>query len=99
MKSTTNHLPPPPPDNELHRLTPHQLDILRCRCHGMSNETIAFRFFISEHTVKQHFLNIFQRLAIHASNKTGWACFLFGLAEATRILPKPDPSDLRARDV
>lgn len=99
MKSTTNHLPPPPQAEPLTRLTGHQLDLLRCKCHGMSNPTIASRFFITESTVKQHFSTIFDRLGIHASNKTGWACFLFGLAEATRILPKPDPSDLRARDV
>jgi DNA-binding NarL/FixJ family response regulator len=43
-------------------LTPRQLEILRLVAQGFSNKELAERLYLSEHTIKYHMGEIFQRL-------------------------------------
>ncbi len=48
-------------------LTPRQAEILKLIAQGLSNKEIAGRFSVSEHTIKYHLGQIFQRL--HLNNR------------------------------
>jgi predicted ATPase/DNA-binding CsgD family transcriptional regulator len=43
-------------------LTPRELDVLKLVAHGLSNQDIARRLFLSEHTVHRHLANILRKL-------------------------------------
>jgi DNA-binding NarL/FixJ family response regulator len=45
-----------------HKLTPRQLDVLRCMCRGLSNKAIAIDLNMSEKTVKAHVTGILRTL-------------------------------------
>ena len=60
-------------------LTPTQLRILAMAAQGMANKTIADRMGTTEHTVKNHFTHIFERLkardranAVYIAMREGW---------------------------
>jgi DNA-binding NarL/FixJ family response regulator len=46
------------------KLSPSQLEILRLMAEGLSNKEIAARVHLSEHTVKSHTQEIFQKLEV-----------------------------------
>ncbi len=46
-------------------LSPREIEITTLICDGFSNEMIARRLFISEHTVKNHIKNIFKKFNIN----------------------------------
>ncbi len=46
-------------------LSPREIEITTLICDGFSNEEIAARLFISEHTVKNHIKNIFKKFGIN----------------------------------
>lgn len=52
-----------PPDN-IHGLTPRELEVLRFLATGKTNKTIAVDLFISERTVDRHVSNILSKLNI-----------------------------------
>ena len=73
------------------RLTPtrREIQVLRLIAHGFSNKEIALKLDIAECTVKNHLLNMFQRLGfcnrVHAvviALKQGWIA-LSEIEEAT----------------
>jgi DNA-binding NarL/FixJ family response regulator len=45
-----------------HKLTPRQLEVLRCMCRGLSNKAIAIDLNMSEKTVKAHVTGILRTL-------------------------------------
>lgn len=45
-----------------HNITPRQLEVLRLIRHGLSNQAIADRLFLSTATIKTHIISIFQAL-------------------------------------
>ncbi len=47
---------------ERHNITGRQLDVLMLLAQGLSNQKIAQTLFISEHTVKSHLKQLFQKL-------------------------------------
>ena len=51
---------PPPPDG----LTQREVDVLVLIAHGLSNQEIARRIFVSEATVKTHINNLFSKAAL-----------------------------------
>lgn len=60
-------------------LTPTQLHVLALAAHGETNKAIANKMGSTEHTVKTHFTNIFQRLkardranAVYIATREGW---------------------------
>ncbi len=52
----------------LGKLTTRQIQVLRLRCEGKSQAEIAAELFISVHTVKSHFQNIYQTLGLEELN-------------------------------
>ncbi len=46
-------------------LTPRELEIIETIVAGYTNKDIAYRFSISEQTVKHHLTNIFDKLGVH----------------------------------
>jgi len=89
------------PDN---RLTPtrREIQVLRLIAYGLSNKEIALRLDIAECTVKNHLLNMFQRLGfcnrVHAvvtGFKRGWIALsdieestLGRVADFSEMLPR-----------
>lgn len=53
---------------EQHKLTPRQMEVLRLIRHGLSNQGIADRLFLSVATVKTHIVAIFN--ALEVKNRT-----------------------------
>lgn len=53
---------PPPRDARLARLTPRELEVLRLVAEGLSNQEIAARLVLSEHTVHRHLSNLLRKL-------------------------------------
>ena len=45
------------------RLTPRELEVLKLLACGLTNEEIARRLVISEHTVKNHISSIYRKLS------------------------------------
>jgi LuxR family maltose regulon positive regulatory protein len=45
-------------------LTPREIDVLRLVADGLSNQAIAERLFVSEHTVHRHVANILNKLSV-----------------------------------
>ncbi len=45
-------------------LTPRELEVLRLVAGGLSNQSIAEKLFVSEHTVHRHLANIFGKLSV-----------------------------------
>jgi DNA-binding NarL/FixJ family response regulator len=61
------------------RLTPREIEVLRCLAHGQTNKQIAFSLEISEHTVKFHVSSIYAKLgaanrgeAVRLGAQYGW---------------------------
>jgi two-component system NarL family response regulator len=52
------------PEGDVPALTPRQVEILRLVAQDLSNKEIADRLSVSEHTVKYHLGEIFQRLGL-----------------------------------
>lgn len=50
------------PTSEAHPLTPRQLTVLRLAAEGLTEQEIAARLVLSEHTVHRHLANIYARL-------------------------------------
>ncbi|UNO50737.1 response regulator transcription factor [Alicyclobacillus acidoterrestris] len=47
------------------RLTARELEVLNLLVTGLGNKELAQTLFISEHTVKNHLTNIFQKLGVN----------------------------------
>jgi DNA-binding NarL/FixJ family response regulator len=45
-------------------LTPREMEVLRLVAEGLSNQAIAVRLFVSEHTVHRHIANILNKLSV-----------------------------------
>ena len=50
--------------NLIQKLTPREIDILKCLAHGQSNKVIASKLSITEATVKVHVKNLFKKLKL-----------------------------------
>ena len=46
-------------------LTPRELEVLNLAKLGYSNKQIALRFGISDQTIKNHFMTIYDKLGVH----------------------------------
>lgn len=53
-----------PPASQRRGLTTREIEILRLVAEGLSNQTIAQRLFLSDHTVHRHLANILGKLAV-----------------------------------
>ena len=51
-------------EKERKKLTPRELEVLRCIVDGLSNQEIAEKLFVSVHTSKAHVCNIFKKLVV-----------------------------------
>lgn len=61
-------------------LTPRELEILRLRCaHGLTNNEIGERLFISGQTVKNHLTTVFRKWGFSGS---AMACYRLGREDA-----------------
>jgi diguanylate cyclase (GGDEF)-like protein/PAS domain S-box-containing protein len=49
---------------ELYSISSREMDVFQLLVNGLSNKEISDELFISEHTVKNHFTHIFQKLAV-----------------------------------
>lgn len=67
----------PPAADVLSRLTPRQLNVLRCLAMGMTNKEIGRRLSITDRTVKMHLSTIYPVLGVH--NRTQAASIARGL--------------------
>jgi ATP/maltotriose-dependent transcriptional regulator MalT len=52
--------------DDLHGLTPRQVEVLRLVAEGLSDREIGERLFISHHTVMRHLANIFNTLGVNS---------------------------------
>lgn len=51
---------------EAYGLSPREAEILECMASGQNNKAISENLVLSEHTVKSHVYNIYQKLGIHS---------------------------------
>lgn len=65
-------------------LTVRQLDVIRLVVHGDSNKIIAKKLCVTEHTVKAHLTQIYNKLEV--TNRTAAAI----KAKEDRIIPPQD---------
>lgn len=63
-RTVKESLPPPNAEEQLEKLgiSKREYEILRLIDEGLSNQQIAERLFVSEHTVKKHVSNLFLKL-------------------------------------
>ena len=61
---TRSALPRPINTNATRLLTPREQDVLRCLSEGLSNREIALRLGLSQHTVKNYLLHVFDKLGV-----------------------------------
>ena len=55
-------------------LTPRELDVLKLAAQGLSNQDIARRLFLSEHTIHRHLANILRKLSLSSrAAAAAWA--------------------------
>lgn len=52
----------------MYKLTPSELEVLKCLSKGLTNNEIATRRSVTKDTVKKHCKNIYKKLAV--KNKT-----------------------------
>lgn len=72
----------------MERLTPRERQIVHCRCvRGMSYAQIGADIGMTGHTVKQHLSHIYSKLHLRGGSPGGWLCYMYGLADATRVFP------------
>jgi len=45
-------------------LTPREVEVINFLCQGLTNKEIADRLFVSEHTIKNHLFNIFEKIGV-----------------------------------
>ncbi len=69
----------PGAEASLPRLTPRQMDVLRCAIQGKSNKIIARELELSEGTVKVHLSAVFQALGAHSRTEAIYAAAKLGL--------------------
>jgi DNA-binding CsgD family transcriptional regulator len=62
-----------------HRLTGREIEVASLVCLGFSNAVIASKLFISEGTVENHLLSIYDKMGVN--NRTGLVCRIHGLSQ------------------
>jgi len=50
-------------------LSPREMEVMKLVFHGKTNEEIAEKLFLSQHTVKNHIRNAFARLGVHSTQE------------------------------
>lgn len=75
------HADLPPPFDQF---STHEIDVLRCRCHGFSNPQVAAHFFVHDKTVRNVLTAVYRKLGLAtlAGTRGGAACYLLGLLDA-----------------
>lgn len=61
---TASQVPAPALDGVQTQLTKRELEVLRLVAEGLSNQTIAERLFLSDHTVHRHLANILSKMSV-----------------------------------
>ncbi len=69
VQSLLNTTPLTPPSIQNFRLTPREMEILRCMAEGLNNGEIAARLVISQSTVKYHIANILQKMDVETRSE------------------------------
>lgn len=68
LEGRARHRPDPPP------LTPREIEVVTCLCHGLSTDEIARRLCISPHTATTHIRNILRKLEVGSrADAVAWA--------------------------
>lgn len=81
------------------QLTQRQREILTLICDGMSYKEIARRIEISDATVRNHVMNIFERLAVHSRTEAALLAHRHGLITmGTQVAGKKSASQSRAKN-
>lgn len=80
------NLPVRPLSSSHHNLTPREYDVLLCVAQGMTNKQIGEQLLISEHTVRNHLCNIYQKLNVKNRLQVAIYGVVHGLVDISAVL-------------
>jgi DNA-binding NarL/FixJ family response regulator len=73
---------PGPADEDIERLSPREIEVLKLLSKGFSNQEVAQLFDLSAHTVSTYVRRIYRKLAVHSRAEASFEAHQRGLLDA-----------------
>jgi LuxR family maltose regulon positive regulatory protein len=83
LEKTTPFTTQAPKSDLIEPLSEREIEVLELVAEGLSNQEIASRLFLSQHTVKAHTRNIYGKLDVHSRTEAVARCRALGILSST----------------